>query len=160
MTTMTLVILIATASVVIGILAFVFMDNKGQRASERLDTLVGKRRKESAADLLLKQSAQETDKKNLLDALTPNVLTMEKLFEQADCNIKPSSLYDYIIWCDASIAVYQVAGVQASFYVPDKNGLQYTVNFSAIEGRGTGLARRACYCTRPEPSSAALAADV
>jgi tight adherence protein B len=89
---MTLVILIATASVVIGILAFVFMDNKGQRASERLDTLVGKRRKESAADLLLKQSAMESDRKNLLDAITPDFLTIQTLFEQADCNIKPGTL--------------------------------------------------------------------
>ena len=91
---------------------------------------------------------------------SPDVAGVKIFLQPRHRNIKPSSLYDYIIWCDASIAVYQVAGVQASFYVPDKNGLQYTVNFSAIEGRGTGLARRACYCTRPEPSSAALAADV
>jgi len=89
---MMLVILIATVSVVLGILAFVFMDNKGQRASERLDTLVGKRRKESAADMLLKQSAMDSDKKNLLDAITPDFLTIQTLFEQADCNIKPGTL--------------------------------------------------------------------
>jgi tight adherence protein B len=78
---------------VIGVLFFVFMDRGGNRAAERLDSLVGKRRKESAAELLLKQTATDSDKKNLLDAITPNILTMEKLFEQADCNIKPSSLF-------------------------------------------------------------------
>jgi tight adherence protein B len=87
------ILIFLLVAAVLGVLFFVFMDKGGARASERLDSLVGKRRKESAADLLLKQSAQETDKKNLLDALTPNVLTMEKLFEQADCNIKPSSLF-------------------------------------------------------------------
>jgi tight adherence protein B len=78
---------------VIGVVFFVFLDRGGNRAAERLDSLVGKRRKESAADLLLKHSAQDTDKKTLLDAITPSILTMEKLFEQADCNIKPSSLF-------------------------------------------------------------------
>jgi tight adherence protein B len=87
----TIAILVVTAMVAVGLLAFVFMGEKS-RASERLDTLVGKRRKESAADLLLKQSMQETDKKNLLDALTPNFLTIQTLFEQADCNIKPGTL--------------------------------------------------------------------
>jgi len=76
-----------------GVLLFVVLDRGTGRAAERLDTLVGKRRKESAAELLLKQSAQDSDKKNLLDALTPNMLSLEKVFEQADCNIKPSSLF-------------------------------------------------------------------
>ena len=76
-----------------GVLLFVLLDRGTGRAAERLDSLVGKRRKESAAELLLKQSAQDSDKKNLLDALTPNLLSLEKIFEQADCNIKPSSLF-------------------------------------------------------------------
>ena len=36
---------------------------------------------------------QEVDKKTLLDALTPNFLTMERVFEQADANIRPSALF-------------------------------------------------------------------
>ncbi len=82
-----------TVAVFIGILAFVFMDSKPTRSADRLDTLVGKRRKESAADLLLKQSIAEGDKKNLLDTLTPEFLSFTQLFEQADCHIKPSSLF-------------------------------------------------------------------
>src|SRR5262245_7712310 len=94
MSPMTLTIGIALlVTVALGVVFLVFLDRGTNRAAERLDTLVGKRRKESAADLLLKQSAQESDKKTLMDALTPSVLTMEKLFEQADCNIKPSSLF-------------------------------------------------------------------
>jgi tight adherence protein B len=91
MTPTTLAILVLTVMVAVGLLAFVFIGDKN-RASERLDTLVGKRRKESAADLLLKQSVAEADKKNLLDAITPNFLTVQTLFEQADCNIKPGTL--------------------------------------------------------------------
>src|SRR5262245_46926962 len=90
--TMLYLVVALTVSAFIGILAFVFMENKGNRAAERLDSLVGKRRKESAADLLLKQSVVETDKKNLLDAVMPDVLSLNALFEQADCNIKPSTL--------------------------------------------------------------------
>jgi tight adherence protein B len=91
MTPMTIAILLVTLMVAVGLLAFVFIGDKN-RASERLDTLVGKRRKESAADLLLKQSMQESDKRNLFDAITPNFLTVQTLFEQADCNIKPGTL--------------------------------------------------------------------
>ncbi|MBY0524886.1 MAG: type II secretion system F family protein [Gemmataceae bacterium] len=90
---MLLLVVALTVSAFIGILAFVFMEGKTNRATERLDSLVGKRRKESAADLLLKQSVVETDKRNLLDAVMPNVLSFQTLFEQADCNIKPSTLF-------------------------------------------------------------------
>ncbi len=82
-----------TVSVAIAALAFVFLDPKSSRAADRLDSIVGKRRKESAAELLLKESVKESDKKNLFDALMPEILSMDKLFEQADCNIRPSSLF-------------------------------------------------------------------
>jgi tight adherence protein B len=81
---------------VVGLVALVgvmFRDTGGPKASERLETLVGKRRRESDADLLLRQSHREADKRTLLDAITPEFLTMTRLFEQADCNIKPSTLF-------------------------------------------------------------------
>ena len=63
-------------------------------ASERLDQLVGRNsRKESSADMLLKQALQEVDKKTILDRLTPEFFNLTKMFEQADCNIKPSALF-------------------------------------------------------------------
>jgi tight adherence protein B len=76
----------------IAALAFMFMDTRSSTASSRLESVVGKRRKESAAELLLKQDLESKDKRNFLEAITPEVLTVGKLFEQADCNIKPSSL--------------------------------------------------------------------
>jgi tight adherence protein B len=75
--------------------AAVFLRGSDQgRAAERLDALVGKGgRRESSADLLLKQAMQEVDKKTVLDALTPNFLSLDRMIEQADANIRPSALF-------------------------------------------------------------------
>jgi tight adherence protein B len=77
----------------VGVMAFVFRDN-GPKAASRLDLLVGKRRREDdqAADILRK-TAFEGDKKSLLEILTPKFLSPQKLFEQADCHIKPGTLF-------------------------------------------------------------------
>src|SRR5262245_12746249 len=83
---------VAVAAVV-GVLAFVFRDG-GPKTANRLDVLVGKRTKEDAqkADILRK-TAFEGDKKSLLEVLTPNIPSLNKIFEQADCHIKPSTLF-------------------------------------------------------------------
>ncbi len=76
------------------LLYLAFNKGGGEAVSERLDALVGRNlRKESSADMLLKQAIQEADKKTLLDRLTPEFFNLTKLFEQADCNIKPSALF-------------------------------------------------------------------
>jgi tight adherence protein B len=82
---------------VVGAIAALFLafqsgsQGKGDR---RLDALVGRsRRHDSSADILLKQALMEADKQNLLDRLTPSFLNLTRLFEQADCNIKPSVLF-------------------------------------------------------------------
>src|SRR6516225_1178954 len=82
----------AVASLV-GVLAFMFRD-QGPQTATRLDLLVGKRRREDehAADILRK-TAFEGDKKSLIEALTPKFLSPQKLFEQADCHIKPGTLF-------------------------------------------------------------------
>jgi tight adherence protein B len=64
------------------------------KASERLEQLVGRNtRKDSSADLLLKQALQEVDNKTLMDRVMPEFFNLTKVFEQADCNIKPSALF-------------------------------------------------------------------
>jgi len=64
------------------------------RASERLDLLVGRNvRRDSSADMLLKQALQEADRKTILDRLTPEFFNLTRTFEQADANIKPSALF-------------------------------------------------------------------
>ena len=83
----------AVVAAVVGLLAFVFRDT-GPKAANRLDVLVGKRRKEDEqkADILRK-TAFEGDKKSLLEMITPNIPSLQRIFEQADCHIKPSTLF-------------------------------------------------------------------
>ncbi len=85
-----LVFLCVTAA--IAFLAFVFRD-QGPQTSTRLDLLVGKRSRQDQQQAdILRKSAFEGDKKSLLEALTPKFLSPQKLFEQADCHIKPNTL--------------------------------------------------------------------
>jgi tight adherence protein B len=78
---------------VVGVLAFVLRDTT-PRAATRLDLLVGKKRKEDQAGAdILRKTAFEGDKKTLLEWLTPNMPSVERIFEQADCHIKPSTLF-------------------------------------------------------------------
>jgi tight adherence protein B len=82
--------------VVVGILTAAFALTSGgtTRVAERLDALVGRNtRKDSSADMLLKQALQEVDKKTLLDKFTPSFLNLNKMIEQADANFKASTLF-------------------------------------------------------------------
>src|SRR5579875_907127 len=85
-------VFLAVAALV-GVAAVAFRESTPQTAA-RLDLLVGRRSREAekTQDILRKQ-AFEGDKKNLLESLTPKFLTPQKLFEQADCHIKPSTLF-------------------------------------------------------------------
>lgn len=77
-------------SAVIGVLFFMFGD-AGGKTTERLDMLTGRKRKEDEATNILKKTAMDRDKKSLLEAITPNVPTLQKLIIQADANITPST---------------------------------------------------------------------
>jgi tight adherence protein B len=92
----TFVALLAFVAVagLVGAIAYVMRGTNKGLAAERLDALVGRGgNRQSSADLLLKQALQEVDRKTILDALTPNFLTMDRVFEQADANIRPSALF-------------------------------------------------------------------
>src|SRR5580704_6621179 len=80
-------------SALIGTLMFVFAGDKGAKATERLDTLTGKRKKDDPAGSILRKTAFEADKKSLLQLLTPNFPSLDKMFLQADCHIAPSTLF-------------------------------------------------------------------
>jgi tight adherence protein B len=75
----------------IGALFFVFRGG-GSKAASRLDVLVGKKRSDSTPELLLKKSAFEADKNKLVEIFKGLIPNLGKVFEQADCHIKPSSL--------------------------------------------------------------------
>lgn len=91
------IVLAALAFIVVaGVFGLIILrttDDDGGRAAERLESLVGRgARKDSSADLLLKQALQEVDRKTILDSLTPKFMNMERYFEQANVKIKPSAL--------------------------------------------------------------------
>jgi tight adherence protein B len=106
----------------IGFLAFVFRDSSPKAAS-RLDVLIGKRRREDdeKADILRK-SAFEGDKKNLLETLTPKFLSPQKMFEQADCHIKPHILTGIGLGLAAAGATATVLARMPIWFAP-LNGL-------------------------------------
>src|SRR3954469_6842872 len=79
-------------SALVGLMAFALRDNT-PKTSNRLDLLVGKRRRDDAGTDILKKTAFESDKKNLLEQLTPHLPSLQKTFEQADCHIKPSTIF-------------------------------------------------------------------
>src|SRR5690242_15002695 len=81
---------VAVAALV-GVVSFVLRDS-APKTSTRLDTLVGKRRQTDANAEILRKTAFESDKRSLIEALTPRALSLNKFFEQADCNIKPSTI--------------------------------------------------------------------
>src|SRR5262249_32648535 len=76
----------------VGMLAFVLGSSSSEKTLERLDTLTGKRKPQNALNDILKKSAFESDKKSLLEFITPNFLSLQKICIQADCHIKPSTL--------------------------------------------------------------------
>jgi tight adherence protein B len=77
-------------SAVIGVLFFIFGEGQA-KTTERLDMLTGKKRKDDEATNILRKTALERDKSSLLNALTPNLPSLQKLIIQADANITPST---------------------------------------------------------------------
>ncbi len=89
-----LVIAILVGGALFAIMTVVLGGGDDGRAGERLDVLVGRgSRKDSSADMLLQDALKAVDKKNILDQLTPEAFNLTKVIEQADANVKPSSLF-------------------------------------------------------------------
>ena len=72
-----------------------FRDDDAARRPTRLDMLIGKRSRkdDEPADILRKTAPSRATRRSLLEVLTPKFLSLQKLFEQADCHIKPSTLF-------------------------------------------------------------------
>jgi tight adherence protein B len=68
----------------VGLVMFVLADNSGMRMSDRLDTLTGKRKREDESASILRHTAFENDKRSLLAMFAPRLLSLQKLFLQAD----------------------------------------------------------------------------
>ncbi|MBX7104054.1 MAG: type II secretion system F family protein [Gemmataceae bacterium] len=77
----------------VGLVALRIKASEGGRAEGRLDQLVGRGgRRDSSADMLLKQALQDVDKKTIIDAIMPAMQSYSRYFEQADVTIKPGTL--------------------------------------------------------------------
>ena len=97
---------------VLAVSFFLIGRQKDNKAAERLDLLVGRNnRKDSSADMLLKQALREADGRKLLDRLTPEFLNVSKSIEQADANLQPGALVG------AGIVIGTVMAITAVFLV-------------------------------------------
>jgi tight adherence protein B len=121
-------VFVAVAALV-GVLAFVFRPDAPQTAT-RLDLLVGKRsREQDQATDILRKRAFEGDKKNFLEALTPRFLSPQKLFEQADCHIKPGTLFGIGLLLAAAGATVSILARVPIYFAPLNGLLLFTLPF-------------------------------
>src|SRR4051812_20850400 len=77
-------------SAAIGVFFFIFGQNQ-PKTNDRLDMLTGRKKKEDEASTILRKTVLDRDKKSLLQALTPNIPSLQKLIIQGDANITPST---------------------------------------------------------------------
>jgi tight adherence protein B len=126
------IILIIGAFVVVtalvGVVALMLRDTGNKSTASRLDIIIGGKRREDAekADIL-KRSAQEGDQKTLLELVTPNIPSLEKIFEQADCNIKPSALFGVAILL--GLAGMALSALVVKWFAPLVGLLMFSVPF-------------------------------
>jgi tight adherence protein B len=127
---MSLVIILPFVAIVgvVGLVAYFFKDTGSARTSNRLDVLVGKRRADSVPDLLRRaELAADTD--SLFEKLAAKIPTLQRIFEQADCNIRPSQL----ILTGACLGVLGMTGSWLArvpvFFVPVAGILLFLVPF-------------------------------
>ncbi len=93
MTPLMISVLVFTGiTALIGLVAFVFNEGPG-KASDRLDLLTGRKKRDDETTNILKKTAFDRDKKSLVEMLTPNLPSLHKLIVQADAHIKPSTLF-------------------------------------------------------------------
>jgi tight adherence protein B len=110
--------------VAVVMLIVAFRRGDDEKASERLDALIGRNvRKDSSADMLLKQAIQEVDRKTFLDRMTPEFFNLKRTFEQADVNIKPSALFGIACGLGVLGAVLCIWGV--NIYVAPVGALAF-----------------------------------
>jgi tight adherence protein B len=104
---------------VAALVMFVFANDSGDKTTERLETLTGKRKKGDEATNILRKTAFEQDKKSLFKALTPNLPSMQKVFVQADCHIAPSTLFGIgLLLAAVSMTAIWMTGVRWYFLPP------------------------------------------
>jgi tight adherence protein B len=114
----------------VGMLMFVLSGAGQTKASDRLDTLTGKRKKEDPGTNILRKTAFEIDKKSLLTMLTPGLPSMQKIFMQADCHISPNTLLGIgALLALVSMTAMWVGGIQW-FFLPVVGVIMFMVPYA------------------------------
>jgi tight adherence protein B len=78
-------------TVFVALIALLWRGNGNGKAASRLDALVGQRPTENSSDLL-RTIDFESEKRSMLELMAAKIPNLERIFEQADCNIRPSQL--------------------------------------------------------------------
>src|SRR5258708_33199153 len=131
MTSTLIISMLAFAAVagVIGVLAFVFRDAGGGKTTNRLDVFIGKRRRDDSGADILKKTAFDADKKSLMEMITPNIPSVHKIFQQAECHIKPSTLFGISLLLAALAATASWMARVPWFFAPLAGFRFFTISF-------------------------------
>src|SRR5258708_556803 len=131
MTSTLIISMLAFAAVagVIGVLAFVFRDAGGGKTTNRLDVFIGKRRRDDSGADILKKTAFDADKKSLMEMITPNIPSVHKIFQQAECHIKPSTLFGISLLLAALAATASWMARVPWFFAPLAGFVFFTISF-------------------------------
>jgi tight adherence protein B len=88
---LTMVLPFVGVTVFVGLIAFLWRGNGSGKVASRLDALVGQRPTETSSDLL-RNIDFEGEKRSMLELLAAKIPNLERIFEQADSNIRPIQL--------------------------------------------------------------------
>src|SRR5260370_21724618 len=154
MTSTMIISMLAFAAVagVIGVLAFVLRDAGGGKTTNRLDVFIGKRRRDDSGADILKKTAFDADKKSLMEMITPNIPSVHKIFQQAECHIKPSTLFGISLLLAALAATASWIARVPWFFAPLAGFVFFTISLPWLVYK-TPLALQTCF----GPPSLALA---
>ncbi len=112
------IVVFVAVTALVGAVAVAMRDVKSPKTEDRLSAFTSGKRKSSEGveqAEIWKKSAFETDKKTLLDSITPQLPTLDKIFQQADVNIKPSALLGVALLLAALGILF---GLYVGFFVP------------------------------------------
>jgi tight adherence protein B len=136
------VLAFVAVTAVIGVLAFVWRDAGGPKIANRLDVLIGKRKREDSATDILKRTAFDGDKKSLLEAITPNIPSVHRLFEQADCHIRPSTLFGISIVLAIVAATGSLLANVPWFFAPLVGAVSFVIPFFWLLNKRRGRLKK------------------
>src|SRR5260370_29257171 len=131
MTSTMIISMLAFAAVagVIGGLALVFRDAGAGKTTNRLDVFIGKRRRDDSGADILKKTAFDADKKSLMEMITPHILRCHKIFQHAECHIKPSTVFGISLLLAALAATASWMARVPWFFAPLAGFVFFTIPF-------------------------------